>query len=41
MKRDVFERLKDLQIGGPIWQPLIFAVLIILISVTLYFILQM
>jgi hypothetical protein len=31
--------LKDVQIGGPIWQPVIFAVLVVLISVTLYFIL--
>ncbi len=37
MKRDVFERLKEVQIGGPIWQPVIFAILVILISVTLYF----
>ena len=37
----LFARLKEVQIGGPIWQPLIFAILVILISVTLYFILQM
>ena len=41
MKRNVFERLKDFQIGEPIWQPVIFAILIILISVTLYFVQQM
>jgi len=41
MKHNVFKRLKDFQIGEPIWQPVIFAVLIILISVTLYFIQQM
>ena len=33
--------LKDVQIGGDIWQPVIFAILVILISVTLYFILEM
>jgi hypothetical protein len=32
-------RLKDVQIGEPIWQPVIFAILVILISVTLFFIL--
>ena len=31
--------LKNAQIGEPIWQPVIFAILVILISVTLYFIL--
>ena len=41
MKHNVFKRLKDFQIGEPIWQPVIFAILIILISVTLYFIQQM
>jgi hypothetical protein len=40
MKTGVFERLKHAQIGEPIHQPLIFAILIILISITLYFILQ-
>jgi hypothetical protein len=34
----LFHRLKEVQIGEPIWQPVIFAILIILISVTLYFI---
>jgi hypothetical protein len=38
MKQDVFERLKHAQIGEPIHQPLIFAILVILISITLYFI---
>ena len=34
------DRLKNAQIGEPIWQPVIFAILVILISVTLYFILE-
>jgi hypothetical protein len=34
----LFHRLKEVQIGEPIWQPVIFAILIMLISVTLYFI---
>jgi hypothetical protein len=38
MKQDVFDRLKHAQIGEPIHQPLIFAILVILISITLYFI---
>jgi hypothetical protein len=37
---DVFERLKHARIGTPIWQPVIFAVLVVLISVTLALILQ-
>jgi hypothetical protein len=37
MKRGMFARLKDVQIGEPIWQPVIFAILVILISITLYF----
>lgn len=37
---DAFERMKHAQIGEPIHQPLIFAILLILISVTLYFIFQ-
>jgi hypothetical protein len=40
MRPSVFERLKDAQIGEPIWQPVIFAILVILISITLYFIFQ-
>lgn len=40
MKSDVFERLKHAQIGTPIWQPVIFAILIVLISVTLALILR-
>ena len=40
MKRDVLKRLKDAQIGEPIWQPVIFAILVVLISITLYFILE-
>ena len=36
MKRGMFARLKDVQIGEPIWQPVIFAILVILISITLY-----
>jgi hypothetical protein len=37
---DVFERLKQAQIGEPIWQPVIFAILLVLISITLALILQ-
>lgn len=37
MERGMFARLKDVQIGEPIWQPVIFAILVILISITLYF----
>ena len=33
MKRGMFARLKDVQIGEPIWQPVIFAILVILISI--------
>lgn len=40
MRQGVFERLKHAQIGAPIWQPVIFAILIVLISVTLALILQ-
>ena len=36
----LFDRLKEVQIGGPILQPVIFAILVILISVTLYLILE-
>jgi hypothetical protein len=38
MKPGVLESLKHAQIGEPIDQPLIFAILVILISITLYFI---
>jgi hypothetical protein len=38
MTQDVFERLRHAQIGEPIHQPLIFAILVILIAITLYFI---
>jgi hypothetical protein len=37
---DVFERLEHAQIGEPIWQPVIFAILLVLISITLALILQ-
>ena len=37
---DVFERLKHAQIGEPIWQPVIFAILVVLISIMLVLILQ-
>ena len=37
MKRGMFARLKDVQIAEPIWQPVIFAILVLLISITLYF----
>jgi hypothetical protein len=40
MKQDVFERLKHAQIGEPIWQPVIFAILVVLISITLALIFQ-
>ena len=40
MKQDVFERLKHAQIGEPIHQPLIFAILIVLISIMLFLIFQ-
>jgi hypothetical protein len=33
---DVFDRLKHAQIGKPIYQPLILAILIVLIAITLY-----
>ena len=36
MKRGMFARLKDVQIGEPIWQPVIFAIVLILISITLF-----
>jgi hypothetical protein len=32
---DVFERLRHAQIGTPIWQPVIFAILVVLIFATL------
>jgi hypothetical protein len=35
---DSFERFRHAQIGEEIHQPLIFAILVILISITLYFI---
>jgi hypothetical protein len=37
MKRGVIERLRETQIAEPIWQPVIFAILVILISLTLFF----
>jgi hypothetical protein len=40
MKQGALERLKHAQIGTPIWQPVIFAILVVLISVTLALILQ-
>jgi hypothetical protein len=36
-ERGIFARLKDVQIAEPIWQPVIFTILVILISITLYF----
>jgi hypothetical protein len=39
MKPETLEKLKRAEIGEPIDQPLIFAILVILISITLYFIL--
>ena len=38
MKPETFEKLKRGEIGEPIDQPVIFAILVILIAVTLYFI---
>jgi hypothetical protein len=38
---EIFERLRHAQIGAPIWQPVIFAILIVLISVTIALILRM
>ncbi len=38
MKPENVERLKRGEIGEPIYQPLIFAILIVLISITLYLI---
>ena len=38
MKPETIEKLKRGEIGEPIDQPLIFAILVILISITLYFI---
>jgi hypothetical protein len=40
MKPGVLERLKSVRLGRPIDQPVIFAILIVLISVTLALILQ-
>jgi hypothetical protein len=36
MNTGMFERLKDAHIGEPIDQPLIFALLVIAIAITLY-----
>ena len=36
MKTGMFERLKDAHFGEPIYQPLIFALLVIAIAITLY-----
>ena len=33
--RNVFERLRHSQFSDPIWQPVIFATLLLLISITL------
>lgn len=41
MKQGAFERLKDFHVGRPIDQPVIFAILFVLISITLALILQM
>jgi len=38
---EILERLRHAQIGAPIWQPVIFAILIVLISVTIALILRM
>jgi len=38
MQPDTIDKLKRAEIGEPIDQPLIFAILLILISITLYFI---
>jgi hypothetical protein len=40
MKQDVLARLKHAQLGEPIWQPVIFAILVVLISITLALICQ-
>jgi hypothetical protein len=40
MRQSVFERLRHSQLAEPIWQPVIFALLVIAISVTLMLILQ-
>jgi hypothetical protein len=40
MRQGVFERLRHSQLAEPIWQPLIFAILVILISITLALILR-
>ena len=36
MKTGMFERLNDFHVGEPIYQPLIFALLVIAIAITLY-----
>jgi hypothetical protein len=38
MKPETLEKLKHAEIGEPIDQPVIFAILVILIAITLYFI---
>jgi len=38
MKPRTLEKLKRAEIGEPIHQPLVFAILVILISITLYFV---
>lgn len=40
MRHGVFERLRQSQFAEPIWQPVIFALLVIAISVTLLLIFQ-
>lgn len=40
MRTGVFERLRHSQFAEPIWQPVIFAILVVLISITLALILQ-
>jgi hypothetical protein len=37
---DMFERLRHSQFAEPIWQPVIFALLVVAISITLALILQ-
>jgi hypothetical protein len=41
MTRDVFERLRVSQFGEPIWQPVFFALLLVLIFVMLVLIERM
>jgi hypothetical protein len=36
MQTDMWERVKDAHFGAPIYQPVIFALLVIAIAITLY-----